>query len=72
MEYDRVGNFRIKLLTIFNGMEYDYVENLKIKWNMIVLTVFIWMGYDRETRDDEVMRKIRTKFDGQGWIWNLK
>ena len=41
MEYDRVGNFRIKLLTIFNGMEYDYVENLKIKWNMIVLTVFI-------------------------------
>ena len=27
-------------------MEYDRVDNLKIKWSMIVLTFFILMEYD--------------------------
>ena len=28
-------------------MEYDCVDNSKIKWNMIQLKVFILMEYDR-------------------------
>ena len=43
--------------SFFIWMEYDRVDNFEIK-----------REYDREMRGYEVMRKIRTKFEGQGWI----